>query len=118
MPARNWLATLSLPEFVADRDECAVEMILDRQHVAREIGRGIARRLLQLRFQAAADVLRLRGRIERLAFASSSCRSSSAKRSCSASSGASSGGFVADLFRFVVNLPSSVMPSISSGLSL
>ena len=60
--ARN----LVLPELVADCDECAVQVILDRQHVAREIGGGVAGRLLQLRFQAAADVLRLRCRVESL----------------------------------------------------
>ena len=48
MPARNWLAVLSAAQLLADRGERAVEMVLDRQHVARELRRGIARRLLQL----------------------------------------------------------------------
>ena len=45
-------------ELVADRRQRALDMILDRQHVARERGRGIARRLFLLRFEPAANVLR------------------------------------------------------------
>ena len=41
-------------------------MVLDRQHVARERRRGIARRLLHLRFETPAHILRLRRGVERL----------------------------------------------------
>ncbi len=57
---------LVLPELVADCGECAVQVILDRQHVAGKIGGGVAGRLLQLRFQAPTDVLRLGCRVESL----------------------------------------------------
>ncbi len=44
-----------------------VDMILDRQHVASELRRRIARRLLLLGFEPAADILGVRGGIKDLA---------------------------------------------------
>ena len=55
-------------QLVAHRGERAVEMVLDRQHVAREPSGGIARRLLQLLLQPATHVLGLGGGVERLGF--------------------------------------------------
>jgi hypothetical protein len=45
---------------------CAFEVILDRQHVAREARRGVARRLILLRLQPAAHVLRFGRSVEGL----------------------------------------------------
>ena len=53
-------------KLVVHRGERAIVMVLDRQHVAREAGGSIARRLLLLGLQPAADILRLRRGIERL----------------------------------------------------
>ena len=41
-------------------------MVLDRQHVAGKSGGRVARRLLKLLLEPAADVLSLRGRVKRL----------------------------------------------------
>src|SRR6185312_7174755 len=46
--------------------EGAIEMVLDRQHVARKASRGIACRLLKLLLQPAAHVLGLGRGVERV----------------------------------------------------
>ena len=54
-------------QLLVDRGERPVEVVLDRQHVAPELRGGIARRLLLFGFEPAADILRLRRGVKRLA---------------------------------------------------
>ena len=122
MPARNWLATLSCRSSSVDGGQRAIDMILDRQHVAGERGRGIARRLLHLGFEPAAHVLRLGGRIERLGLRFLELPFELGDVVVLGHLGSAFSRFPADVLRLVVQCSSSswvasFMPSISSALS-
>ena len=107
-------------KLVGHRGQRAVEMVLDRQHVAREPARRIGRRLGLLGLQPAAHVLRLGGRVERLAVGLLERLLELGQAVVLGQLGRRLGGFLADFLRFVVQLfvvgRSGFMPSISLAL--
>ena len=82
----------------------ALEMVLDRQHVARELARGISRRLLLLLLEAAAHVLDLGRGIERLRIRLLELRFELGDAVVLGKLGRAVGGFLAQLLGFVVQL--------------